>query len=191
MADWVMGRKLQVRVKCDLRHPKTTCFWFCPLVTSKEENQQVWELFLQGILTGHHHKERRQPPTSVHGCDCNLEHPPLPAFSCSTPHWFGSLAAVSGWRHLHIHTLSLHSSAPAWKSHCFYLAGFQDVDLLLVYCVPVLLQKPLTLVLHLPGHKEKKLRGPSPNTQGQGAPTTPLLLGAHPKNWVGRGTTGI
>lgn len=30
-----------------------------------------------------------------------------PLFPCSTPHWFDSLVAVSAWRQLHSHTLSL------------------------------------------------------------------------------------
>lgn len=137
----------------------------------------------------------RQPPTSTHGCDCNPEHPPLPPFSLlHTPliwlfgccQWLRAAARSHpqpAWR-----GTGTHSAAPAWTTaltRCFYLAGFQDVDLLLVHGVPVLLQKPLALVFHLPGHKGEKLRGSSPNTQGRGAPTTPLPSGAHPKNLRG------
>lgn len=61
-------------------------------------------------------------------------------------------------------------------TRCFYLAGFQDVDLLLVHGVPVLLQKSLALVFHLGG----KGRSPEGEVQQQRdkvlCPTTPLLL---------------
>lgn len=75
-------------------------------------------------------------------------------------------------------TASAETAAP---TGCTYLAGFQDVDLLLVHRVPVFLQKSLALVLHLARDKgEKKPRGrtlptQNPTAQLQGALPTARL----------------
>lgn len=148
-------------------------------------------------MTGHQHQsEGRQTTTpGTHGCASNPQHSPLPTLPLlHTPLiWLlGCCQWLEAAAHSHPqpawHGTGMHSSAPAWTtalSGCFYLAGFQDVDLLLIHSVPVLLQKPLALILHLPGHKGKRIRGSNPNMQGQGAPTTPLMSGAHSKHLRG------
>lgn len=124
--------------------------------------------------------------------------PPLPPlFPPSTPHLFAFFAAVHvgasnhfcirDQEHKHeAHTLES-SGADYLPPRCFYLAGFQDVDLFLIHGVPVLLQKSLTLVLHLAGGKGRNPKGKvQPHRDKVLRPTAPLTVGTHLKNLRGR-----
>lgn len=109
MGDWVMGGELQARAKCDFKVPQNYQLLILALADQEKKRISRFGNYFCDVSwqdTNTRVKEGRQPPTSTHPVGVTLSTLLFPLFPCSTPHWFGSLVAVSGQRQLQVHTLS-------------------------------------------------------------------------------------